>query len=399
MSLKSALETAKEILEGNVELNEADYTDHVKLTAMKKSKKDAGEDAAARRLSSGGEDPDVEMTPGMKGSAVSADGTTPKVAEPVAKGQMNRMGDEEEMMDDEEEMMDDEEEMMDDEEEMMDDDEEEYGEEEMSMPTEKGDTPSAEKKKRMMKTSMEGFTSLMSGEGLSEEFQDKATLVFEAAVDMKVDELRTSLHEEFETALEEHKETLATKLDEYLSYVVENWMQENQVAIDSGIRSDISESFMVGLKKLFEQHYVTMPEESYDLVEGLNNKIDSLEEKLNESVEKNVELAQGLVKAQCEAIYEASTSDLTQADENKFRSIVEKVDFSNAEEFQAKLSELKESFFDTADEASVVPPLVEEFAESEDSLQESINLTPSMEAYSKALSRSASSDNNRSYKD
>ena len=392
MSLKSALETAKEILEGNVELNEADYTDHVKLTAMKKSKKDAGEDAAARRLSSGGEDTDVEMTPGMKGSAVSADGTTPKVAEPVAKGQMNRMGDEEEMMDAEEEMMDDEEEMM-------DDDEEEYGEEEMSMPTEKGDTPSAEKKKRMMKTSMEGFTSLMSGEGLSEEFQDKATLVFEAAVDMKVDELRTSLHEEFETALEEHKETLATKLDEYLSYVVENWMQENQVAIDSGIRSDISESFMVGLKKLFEQHYVTMPEESYDLVEGLNNKIDSLEEKLNESVEKNVELAQGLVKAQCEAIYEASTSDLTQADENKFRSIVEKVDFSNAEEFQAKLSELKESFFDTADEASVVTPLVEEFAESEDSLQESINLTPSMEAYSKALSRSASSDNNRSYKD
>ena len=116
MSLKSALETAKEILEGNVELNEADYTDHVKLTAMKKSKKDAGEDAAARRLSSGGEDTDVEMTPGMKGSAVSADGTTPKVAEPVAKGQMNRMGDEEEMMDDEEEMMDDEEEMMDDEE-------------------------------------------------------------------------------------------------------------------------------------------------------------------------------------------------------------------------------------------------------------------------------------------
>ena len=146
----------------------------------------------------------------------------------------------------------------------------------------------------------------MSGEGLSEEFQDKATLVFEAAVDMKVDELRSSLHEEFETAFEEHKETLATKLDEYLSYVVENWMQENQVAIDSGIRSDISESFMVGLKRLFEQHYVTMPEESYDLVEGLNNKIDSLEEKLNESVEKNVELAQGLVKAQCEAIYEAS---------------------------------------------------------------------------------------------
>ena len=113
MSLKSALETAKEILEGNVELNEADYTDHVKLTAMKKSKKDAGEDAAARRLSSGGEDTDVEMTPGMKGSAVSADGTTPKVAEPVAKGQMNRMGDEEEMMDDEEEIKDDEEEMMD----------------------------------------------------------------------------------------------------------------------------------------------------------------------------------------------------------------------------------------------------------------------------------------------
>ena len=175
-------------------------------------------------------------------------------------------------------------------------------------------------------------------------------------------------------------------------------MKENQVAIEAGIKTDVTESFMSGLKELFETHYVTMPEESYDLVEGLNDKIDELEDKLNESTEKNIELSQGLVKAQCEALYEAAAKDMTQSDESRFRGLVESLDFDGVEDFNDKLSTLKENFFDV--EETQVTPLVEEFASSEEeALDESIELTPSMEAYAKALSRSASVHNATTLKD
>ena len=345
MSLNDALETAKEILE-QATLDEA----------MKEKKKKAEGESGE----------EVATAPGLEGGPKSADGNEPEVPEPTdadAKDKV-KMKPSDATGDAEEEEV---------EYEMEDEMEEE--EEEMKP-----------KKKVSMK---EHLGTLFSDEDLSEEFRSKAETVFEAAVNLRIDEIRSELNEEFEGKLEETKAEMADKLDQYLSYVDENWMKENEVAIEAGIKTDVTESFMAGLKDLFETHYVTMPDESYDLIEGLNNKIDDLESKLNESTEKNLQLSEGLVKAQCEALYEAAAKDLTQSDEAKFRGLVESLDFDNVEDFNDKLSTLKENFFDG--EETVTSPLVEEIATSEeDALKEESNdMSPQMSAYSQALTRSA----------
>jgi hypothetical protein len=370
MSLKNALETAKEILEAE------SMTMGVEAEMDKKS--------VVKKKKAGGEDKEVAAD-ADGGGEKSADGVTPKVAEPTGKSapkpDMKPSAADDEVVDDLDKM---------------DKSEEEYGSEE--------EYPAEEEYRDMngniVKTGMEGGTKkmrkmkmrehlgqLFSGEELSEEFKDKASTVFEAAVDMRVEEIREELSEEFEATLDEEKEALATKLDEYLTYVVENWMKENQVAIDAGIKTDISESFMVGLKALFEEHYVTMPDAKYDLVEGLNNKIDEVEAKLNESIEKNIELSKGLVKAQCEALYESTSRDMTSTDEEKFRSMVEAVDFNSVDDFQEKLNTLKENFFES--EETVVTPLVEEFAtdEAEAEREHTLDLSPSMTAYTNMLKK------------
>ena len=378
MSLKNALETAKEILAQHSE-EQLDET-YVEAEEMKKKK----------GTKAGGEDTDVEVTADGVG-AKSADGTTPKIAEPLETSElgkeddMPKKGKEAEEMGMEDEMMGMEDEEMEDEEMEEMGDEEEYREAEEGL----------KKMKKMTPGIKEHLGKLFSGEELSEDFKDKASTIFETAVDMKVDEVRAELHEEFESRLEVEKEELASKLDEYLSYVVENWMKENQVAIDAGIRTDVTESFMVGLKKLFEDHYVTMPEESYDLVEGLNNKVDDLEGKLNEQIEKSIELSKGLIKAQCEAMYESHARDLTTSDEEKFRTMVEKLDFDGVEDFQDKLVTLKENFFN--EDEPVKTPLVEEFAVSEEEAnnEASADLSPSMNAYANMLKRVNASDKNK----
>ena len=372
MSLKSALETAKEILEQAT-------TEDVTIEEGMHDKKNGETEA-----------------PGLKGGAMSADGVSPEAIKPTDKKAKKPTMQSTDAGAEEEDMHGGEEEDM----HAMTPGEEEYEyemegdaeEEEMEdgIETIKKMSPSAGMKEHLGK--------LFSGEELSEDFKEKASTVFEAAVTMRVDELRSELHEEFDGQLEEAKAEMAEKLDQYLTYVVENWMKENEVAIEAGIKTDVTESFMGGLKELFETHYVTMPEESYDLIEGLNDKIDELEDKLNESTEKNIELSQGLVKAQCEALYEAAAKDMTQSDESRFRGLVESLDFDGVEDFNDKLSTLKENFFDV--EETQVTPLVEEFASSEEeALDESIELTPSMEAYAKALSRSASVHNATTLKD
>ena len=374
MSLKNALETAKEILAQHSE-EQLDET-YSEAEEMKKKK----------GTKAGGEDTDVEVTADGEG-AKAGDGTTPKVAEPLDTASLGKevvadlKDKEEEEYGEEEEDMEDE--MMGMEGEEDDDDDDDDDEEE-----------DVKKLKKMTPGIKEHLGKLFSGEELSEDFKDKASTIFETAVDMKVDEVRAELHEEFESRLEVEKEELASKLDEYLSYVVENWMKENQVAIDAGIRTDVTESFMVGLKKLFEDHYVTMPEESYDLVEGLNNKVDDLEGKLNEQIEKSIELSKGLIKAQCEAMYESHARDLTTSDEEKFRTMVEKLDFDGVDDFQDKLVTLKENFFD--EDTPVKTPLVEEVAVSEEeAMKESVELTPTMSAYTNMLNRINTSDKNK----
>ena len=386
MSLKNALETAKEILAQHSE-DQLDET-YSEAEEMKKKK----------GTKAGGEDKDVSVDADGQGEK-SADGVTPKAIEPLEGGQLGKADSGKEVVadlkDKEEEEYGEGEEMEDEmmgmeDEEMEDEEMEEMGDEEEEAPEDYG----ASKLKKATPGIKEHLGKLFSGEELSEDFKNKASTIFESAVDMKVDEVRAELHEEFESRLEVQKEELASKLDEYLSYVVENWMKENQVAIDAGIRTDVTESFMVGLKKLFEDHYVTMPEESYDLVEGLNNKVDDLEGKLNEQIEKSIELSKGLIKAQCEAMYESHARDLTTSDEEKFRTMVEKLDFDGVDDFQDKLVTLKENFFD--EDTPVKTPLVEEVAVSEEeAMKESVELTPTMSAYTNMLNRINTSDKNK----
>jgi hypothetical protein len=385
MSLKNALETAKEILE---------------MESMSMGVEAEMDKKSVKKKKAGGKDTEVSADADGKGEKT-ADGVTPKVAEPTDKSapkpDMKPSAAKSEVVDDLDKMDKSEEEMYGSEEEMYGSEEEYMSKPEEEMMDDEEEMMSPEMKKKMKKMKMkEHLGNLFSGEELSEEFKDKASTVFEAAVDMRVEEIRAELSEEFESTLDEEKEALATKLDEYLTYVVENWMKENQVAIDSGIKTDISESFMVGLKALFEEHYVTMPDAKYDLVEGLNNKIDDVEAKLNESIEKNIELSKGLIKAQCEALYESTSRDMTSTDEEKFRSMVEAIDFNSVDDFQEKLSTLKENFFDS--EETVVTPLVEEFATDEDvaEKEQTLDLSPSMTAYTnmiKKLNNSAKQNN------
>jgi hypothetical protein len=376
MSLKNALETAKEILE---------------MESMSMGVEAEMDKKSVKKKKAGGKDTEVSADADGKGEKT-ADGVTPKVAEPTDKSapkpDMKPSAAKSEVVDDLDKMDKSEEEMYGSEEEMYGSEEEYMSKPEEEMMDDEEEMMSPEMKKKMKKMKMkEHLGNLFSGEELSEEFKDKASTVFEAAVDMRVEEIRAELSEEFESTLDEEKEALATKLDEYLTYVVENWMKENQVAIDSGIKTDISESFMVGLKALFEEHYVTMPDAKYDLVEGLNNKIDDVEAKLNESIEKNIELSKGLIKAQCEALYESTSRDMTSTDEEKFRSMVEAIDFNSVDDFQEKLSTLKENFFDS--EETVVTPLVEEFATDEDvaEKEQTLDLSPSMTAYTNMLKK------------
>ena len=387
MSLKNALETAKEILAQSAASIDETY---VEAEAMKK-KKGKGDDTSADGVSSTSADgvtPETikptgkeAPTPSMKPSDASTE-----VVDDAGKLDLKKPEEEEYSMPDEEmpseegSMMMPDEEMPSEEGSMM-----MGAEEDMHGDEEEEDDFGAKKTKKMTPMA-EQLGNLFTGEELSEEFKEKAGVVFEAAVNMRVDAAREELHSEFEAQLDEEKQALASKLDEYLTYVVEEWRKENEVAIDSGIRSDISESFMIGLKNLFETHYVAMPDEKYDLVEGLNDKVDDLESKLNESIEKNIELSKGLVKAQCEALYETASRDLADSDEEKFRSMVENLDFTNVEDFQEKLSTLKENFFNEED--SVKTPLVEEFATNEeDAVRESVDLSPTMSAYTNMLSR------------
>lgn len=381
MSLKNALETAKEILE-NADLHEAD------MMKMKKNK-----------LASGGDNTEVEMTADGEGSK-SADGVTPKIAKPVKPG--GATDSEEEMYGSEEEMHDEEEYMM--------KPEEEYAEGEVVTPGQKMkmkkakseeeesmvSTPGQKKKPAM--ESIEAFKELFSSEDFSDDFKMTAQAVFETAVENQVAAIRDELFAEFESKLDEEKQHLAVKLDEYLSYVTDEWVKENEVAIDTGIRGSVTESFMKGLKELFETHYVTMPEESLDLVESLNDKIENLEDKLNESIEKNISLSKGLVKAQCESIYSHAAQGLTVSEEARFRQLSEKVDFDTSEEFHEKLTTLKENFFGQIQntESDVPTPLVEEYATpEEEAINESVELSPTMSAYATMLNRINSVDKNK----
>lgn len=362
MSLENALETAKQVLDEAY--MEAEGIPAPPGTGIEKKKK----------MTAGGEGDEVEATADGK-TSMSADGVGPKIAEPLEKGSLGKATLSDVVDDDLSDM---------------------EGEEELTKQAMKKSPYDVSKMTNINLGMKEALEDIFAGSDISEDLQDKLTTVFETAVELKVDQIRSEMFEEYEATVEQEKEHLASKVDEYLSYVVENWMSENQVAIDHGIRSDVNESFMRGLKDLFEQHYVSMPDEKFDVVEGLNQKVEELTTKLDESIERNVELSRGLIKAQCEAIYETAAKDFTSSDEERFRKVSESIEFDSAEEFANKLNTLKEHFFGDDSHTDTVIPLVEEMAISEEEeLRESVDLSPSMSAYTNMLSRINNVDNNK----
>jgi hypothetical protein len=237
----------------------------------------------------------------------------------------------------------------------------------------------------------EDIAALVSGENLSEEFVQKATTIFEAAVISRSEEViaeaEQQLIEEFEVAVEEIKQELSEKLDDYLNYMVEEWMSENELAIENGLRSEIVEEFIYKLRNLFVESYIDIPEDRVNVVEELVAKVESLEESLNEEIEKNVEFAKALVEQQkLEAIREACEG-LTQTQAEKLKALAENVDYSSDEEFESALNTLKESYFAPVVKAADSEQMNEE-VHIEEEAPKSKSADPDMNVYAQAISKS-----------
>ena len=195
----------------------------------------------------------------------------------------------------------------------------------------------------------EDVNALLEGEDLSEEFQEKARIIFEAALRSKVSDIQESLEEQYATALveevEEIKAELAERVDAYLEYVASEWMEENSLVVEQGLKTEMTESFLAGMKGLFEEHYVSIPEDKYDVLESMVEKLDDMETKLNEQIEKNVSLNKRLAESVADGIFEQVADGLADTQKDKLASLAESVEFESEEEYREKLETLKESYF------------------------------------------------------
>lgn len=202
---------------------------------------------------------------------------------------------------------------------------------------------------RKDKSMKEDVDAMLSGENLSEEFKQKASMIFEAAVEARVEEIAEELEEkytrEFEETLEVVKEDFAEKLDSYLDYVVENWMADNQLAVEKGLRSEIVEDFIGALKNVFVEHYIDIPEEKVDIVEQLVDKVDELEEEINEQILKNIDLKKSISEHQKVEVIHAVCEGLSLSQVEKIKSLAKNVEFVSEEDFAEKLEAIKESYF------------------------------------------------------
>ena len=191
--------------------------------------------------------------------------------------------------------------------------------------------------------------ALLGGEELSEEFRAKAKTIFEAAINSKVTAIREEIVREHEEKLseevEEIKVELQERVDSYLEYVADEWFVENQLAVENGLKADMTESFLEGMKGLFEEHYVQIPEEKYDVLKSMVEKLDDMETKLNEQIEKNISLNKGLAEATADGILESVSDGLAATQKEKLASLAESVEFESDAEYREKLETLKESYF------------------------------------------------------
>lgn len=232
------------------------------------------------------------------------------------------------------------------------------------------------------------------GEDLSEEFKEKASSIFEAAVIARVNsEMETvvsSLEEKYAEDVSAYKEGLVEKVDSYLNYVVENWMKENELAIENGLRTEIAEDFMVGLKNLFKEHYIEVPEEKYDVIGELQAKADELATELDEAISVNVELNKEVTSLKRDAIIEEMSKDLADTEAVKLGKLLEGVDFENEELYREKVSVIKENYFpkNTVNESVKGVQTQQTLVEDVETQQASFANDSTVSAYAQALSRS-----------
>ena len=191
--------------------------------------------------------------------------------------------------------------------------------------------------------------ALLEGEELSEEFQEKARTIFEAAIKTKVAEIKEQLQSQYEESLVEQvvsiKEELTDRVDAYLEYVADEWIQENALAVEHGLKTEMTESFLQGMKSLFEDHYVTIPEDRYDVIESMVDKLDEMEEKLNEQIERNVALNRRLAESVADVIFADVAEGLALSQKDKLASLAENVEFESEADYREKLVTLRESYF------------------------------------------------------
>jgi hypothetical protein len=235
----------------------------------------------------------------------------------------------------------------------------------------------------------EDINALLEGEELSEEFQEKARTIFEAAINSKVDEIKESLEERYENALVEEialiKENLQERVDAYLEYVADEWIKENSLSVENGLKTEMTESFLSGMKQLFEEHYVTIPEDRYDVIEGMVDKLDEMEAKLNEQIERNVALNQRLAESVADVIFAEVSEGLALSQKDKLASLAENVEFDSEESYREKLVTLRESYFPM--KSSAQGTVSENLTESADIYESTEQVSPVMAAYLNALGK------------
>ena len=227
--------------------------------------------------------------------------------------------------------------------------------------------------------------ALLGGEELSEDFKAKAKTIFEAAINSKVAEIRATIEEEHEARIAEEiaeqKEALQERVDSYLEYVSDEWMEENALAIEHGLKTELTESFLTGMKSLFEENYVSIPEDKYDVLESMVEKLDDMETKLNEQIEKNIFLNKSLAEATADGILDTVSEGLAATQKEKLASLAESVEFEREDQYRDKLETLKESYFtSSASTANRTETLTEGEAAAPDTV------SGSMASYLKTLS-------------
>ena len=407
MTRKDPLETAKAILEGKSSMDEGKHTEEGMHPDQEQAEMVAMKEAMMKEMSDNGasEEEIAEMMKKMEAMSYKE-----------MKEMMHKEGIKYEMKDMEEDL------------EIYDEDEEEL--DEMSVPAElkkkgldstpedsRADTeseletlkkaksakkvdagkikPSAASGKIEKPSMKEDLDALFTGEELTEDFKEKASVIFESAINMRVEALREEIEAESAAQLEEEKEEfrneLSAKMDDYLSYVVEEWMKENELAIERGLKGDIAESFMTGLKGLFEDHYISVPDDKYDLLEGLYEKISGLETRLDEQIQKNTELNKDAMVSRCINVFNDVAEGLTEVETEKLQSLAEGLEYDSEDQFRDKLSVLRENYFNDVSETNELANEIvgDTITESADVEEHAPSLDGSMKFYSDMLTRSA----------